>query len=83
MPITLEQATQLNYGDMLYDDNNLNADGTKVRHRVNGQPKTWKRDPDRIKVSLKHGLYDYGELTNGTWEGNQYTLNLDMVSLEE
>ena len=81
MPITLEQAKQLNYGDMLHHINLTNSDGTPLRLRVNGKPKTWKRNPDRIKVPLKHGLYEYGELTNGTFEGNQFTLNLDEVNL--
>jgi hypothetical protein len=83
MPITLEQAKQLNYDDILYADDDFNRDGTKRRHRVVGKVKTWKRNPDRIKVPLKHGLYNYGELTNGTFEGNQYTLDLSMVSLKE
>jgi len=83
MPITLEQAKNLKHGDILYADDDFNVDGTKRRHRVVGKVKTWKRNLDRIKVPLKYGLYACGELTNGTWEGNQYTLNLDMVSLEE
>ena len=81
MGITLEQAKKLDYGDVLHATSDKNADGTPVRFRVNGKPKTWKRDHTRIKVPLKHGLYDYGELTNGTFEGNQFILYLDMVNL--
>ena len=32
--------------------------------RRNGKTKTWKRDSDRWEVPVKHGLYDYGTLTN-------------------
>ena len=81
MPITLEQAKKLVYGNWLHHDELKNADNTPMRFKVNGAVKTWKRDKTRIKVPLKRGLYEYGELTNGTWEGNQFTLNLDEVSL--
>ena len=81
MPITLEQAKQLNYGDMLHLDNYKNADGTPARLRVNGKVKTWKRDPKRIKVPVKHGLYNYGEVTNGSYEGNSISFTIDEVSL--
>jgi len=30
---------------------------------VNGQPKTWKRSPDRVKVPVKHGLRSYDYVT--------------------
>lgn len=83
MPITLEQAKQLNYGDILYHKSITNSDGTPQRWRVNGKPKTWKRDPNRIKVPLKYGLYSYGELTNGSFEGNQYTFDLSEFELDE
>ena len=83
MPITLEAAKKLTYGDILYVEDDFNSDGSKRRWRVTGKVKLWKRDPQRIKVPLKHGLYAYGELTNGTFEGNQHTLDLSMVSLNE
>ncbi len=81
MPITLEQAKSLEYGDMLHLDNYNNADGTPARLRVNGKVKTWKRDANRIKVPVKHGLYNYGEVTNGTYEGNSVSFTIDEVSL--
>ena len=62
--ITLEQAKQLNHGDILYHTENRNADGTPQRWRVNGQVKRWKRDTNRIRVPLKHGLYQYDYLEN-------------------
>ena len=33
--------------------------------RRNGATKTWKTRPNEFRVPLKHGLYDYGELTDG------------------
>ena len=62
--ITLEQAKKLAHGTILYHIENRNADGTPQRWRVNGQVKRWKRDTDRIRVPLKHGLYQYDYLEN-------------------
>lgn len=54
--ITLERARELQYREVLIDS----RDG--ARWRVNGKVRTWVRMPTRIKVPLKHGLYDYGYL---------------------
>jgi hypothetical protein len=54
--LTLEQAKQLKPGDILLDQ-----DGK--RWKINGRVKLWKRDPNRIRVPLKHGLYRYDALT--------------------
>ena len=72
--ITLEQAKALTHGTILYHVSNRNADGTPERWRVNGQVKRWKRDTDRIRVPIKHGLWDYDYLEND---------GLDLVCLEE
>jgi hypothetical protein len=72
--ITLEQAKKLRNGDMLYHTVNRSADGTPQRWRVNGIPKVWKRSPERVQVSIKHGLYTFDYLTEGY---------LHMVSLSE
>ncbi len=50
---------------------------------VNGMVKTWKRDTSRIKVPLKRGLYETGYLVNNTFEGGQFELNLNEVSLAQ
>ena len=34
-----------------------------IRWRVNGKCKTWKRNPERFKLPIKHGLYSYGYIT--------------------
>ena len=54
--ITLDEAKKLRPGDILIDQRGK-------RWKVNGQVKTWKRDPNRIRVPLKHGLYVYDALT--------------------
>ena len=81
MSITVDAAQNLKYGDMLSHTTLKNANGTALRLKVNGMPKIWKRHPDRIRVPLKRGLYEYGELTNGGWEGGRFTLFLDDVNL--
>jgi hypothetical protein len=54
---------KLHLGQTIYQMGEYNADGTALRWRVNGQVKTWKRRPG-YKVPVKHGLYDYGYLTD-------------------
>jgi hypothetical protein len=31
--------------------------------RSNGRCKTWKRSPEKFKLPIKHGLWDYGYIT--------------------
>jgi len=63
MSITLKQAKALKHGDILHHATNKNADGTPQRWKVNGEAKVWKRNPGRVKVPLKYGLYCYDYLT--------------------
>lgn len=49
---------------MFYDATLRNADGSAKRYRANGKTKTWKRDPNRFRVPVKHGMYDYGYIDN-------------------
>jgi len=60
--MTLEEAKGLYPGQILHHAHNKNSDGTPQRWRVNGQVKTWKRDPSRVRVPLKHGIWAYGYL---------------------
>ena len=59
-PFTLEQARQLKSGLRVWFKSN---DGGARMAKVNGKPRTWKRDPARIEVPLKYGLYEYFTLT--------------------
>ena len=61
--ITLSEAKSLKTGTILHHKISENRDGTPSRARVNGKAKTWKRDPSKVKVPLKHGLYVYLYLT--------------------
>ena len=56
--MTLEQAKQLQYGDVIY----YRFGRSIRRYKVNGKPKTWKRDPNRIEVPIKYGLYTYDRM---------------------
>ena len=64
--ITLDQAKALKPGDIIYHVTHRNADGTAQRWKVNGQVKTWKTFPGRVRVPVKHGLhsFDYVDETN-------------------
>jgi len=62
MAITLEQAKNLRHGQTLYGST-YNRKGQPHQWRVNGQVKTWKRDPSRVRVPIKHGLYAYDYIT--------------------
>lgn len=35
-----------------------------VQCRVNGKVKRWKREPDRIEIPVKRGLYEFAYITN-------------------
>ena len=63
MAITLQQAKDLKYGDMLHHTIHKNADGTPERWRVNGIPKVWKTRPGEVRVPVKHGIMSYGYIT--------------------
>lgn len=81
--ITLEQAKNLRYGQELIVDEAIKPKGSRTI-RVAGAVKTWARDPDRIRIPVKYGLYATGYLTNGSWEnGRRINLTLTEVSLAE
>jgi len=64
--MTLEEAKALRPGMILHHVCNLNADKTPQRWKVNGKPKTWKRNPGRVKVPIKQGIRNYDYLTEDT-----------------
>lgn len=37
---------------------------TPINWRANGRCKTWTRSPERFQLPIKHGLYNYGYITN-------------------
>jgi hypothetical protein len=54
--MTLEEAKNLHRGMRVWFRAN---DGTARMVTINGQPKTWKRTPERVEVPVKYGLYEY------------------------
>ena len=61
--MTLQEAKNLKPGQIVEHVKNKNADGTPQRWKVNGQVKTWKKSPEKVKVPVKHGMYGYDYIT--------------------
>ena len=68
--VTIEQAKALQYRDILILDQ---GSAHITRWRVNGAVKSWKRTPEKFRVPLKHGLYNFGYLD----ETNAYQFTLE------
>ena len=61
--LDLETIFNLQHGDVLHI---AEVHGNKCqRWRVSGQVQRWKRDLERFRVPLKHGLYSSGALLPG------------------
>jgi len=58
--ITLERLKTLVRGDVICVPRIGRPD---AQWRVNGMVKTWKRDPSRVRVPVKFGLYSYDAVT--------------------
>ena len=53
---TLDEVKALEYGQRVPF---LGDDGQVRAVKVNGKPKRWKRDIDRVEVSVKYGMTEY------------------------
>lgn len=66
--LTIDQAKLLKKGDVIYQT--VGIDGNKldkpIRWKVSSTIKLWKTRPDDFRIGLKHGLYNFGELTPET-----------------
>jgi hypothetical protein len=60
--MTLEEAKQLKAGDYVWSEN---VYGKPAKLRVTSV-KTWKREPNRIEVRTKYGLFVYPKFFAGT-----------------
>lgn len=69
--MTLEEGKLLGYGDHIWV---LARDGSARRVKVNGAVKRWKREPDRIEVPFKYGMYEYG-----TFQSRDFGENGDVL----
>ena len=61
--ITLAEAKNLSYGDILHHVSEKNADGTPMRARVTGKVQTWKTRDD-FRIPVKHGLKECFYISN-------------------
>ena len=61
--MTLEEAQALSPGQTLYHGVARNADGTPQRFRVTGRVRTWARDPGRVEIPTKRGMYETHTIT--------------------
>ena len=72
--MTLNEAKNLRNGQTVYHTTKKNADGkTPMKAKVTSV-KTWKRQPERVEVHVKRGLYEFAvfsqdELDQITTEG--------------
>jgi hypothetical protein len=55
--VTINEVKHLEHGDILIHK------PSNTRWRVTGKPQTWKRYKNKVKVPIKHGLYDGAHLT--------------------
>jgi len=72
--ITKEQAASLNHRDIVHFIGRQQCTRTVgprggvtikvVECRVNGNLKTWVRDPERWVLPVKHGMREYGAVSN-------------------
>lgn len=58
-PMTLDEVKALRSGQSVKFIAN---DGTLRDIKINGEPKRWKTDPDRVEVPVKYGLREYWRL---------------------
>lgn len=60
--LTLDDVLSPDFGrEQLYT---LDQQGFMARVRRNGQVKTWKRDPNRVEIPLKFGMYEAFRITD-------------------
>lgn len=58
--MTFAEAKQLSYGQHIWI---LSLSGDARRVKVNGAPKTWKRDLTRLEIPVKYGMYEFTTFT--------------------
>jgi len=56
--MTIDQARSLKKGDIIHHLSLKNADGSPMRAKVTSVIQ-FKRQPGRIDVHVKHGMYDF------------------------
>lgn len=56
--IPLQKAKNLRKGDIVYSITRKDSTGEPSKFKVNSKPKTKKRSPGYVKLTLKHGLFE-------------------------
>jgi len=69
--MTYEEATSLSRGEFIYLPGDMTSTGTTQKWRVNGAYKTWKTKPGVFMLPIKHGLRNFGHLTNENYQNFQ------------
>ena len=59
--MTLDEVKALKYGDHV---DCLDNHGRVRTIKINGKVRRWKRQPDKVEVPCKYGLYEYFTLDN-------------------
>lgn len=54
--MTVDEIKALRYGQTVWF---RSLDGSARRAKVNGKPKRWKRQLNRVEIPLKYGMYEY------------------------
>lgn len=62
-PLAMQYVSSLGFNAMCPSDTPTPL-AKPIKWRVNGKIKTWKREPERFQLPIKHGLYSYAYLTN-------------------
>jgi len=75
--LTLGETLTLTHGDIVHMVHERNSDGSPVRWRVSGRVQTWVRDPNRVRVPVKYGLYSHGAIDRDIIESQIMTLDPD------
>lgn len=70
--MNINEAKQLKIGMLVYHTSKKNADGTPMRAKVLSVT-TWKRNPEKVLVSVRHGMFDYAKFNEN--EIDQLTIN--------
>ena len=63
-------AIRADYGAILEHSFLVDYDGSPSKCRVTGACKTWKRTPEKFKLPVKRGLYEYFYISENN--GNQW-----------
>ncbi len=61
--ITIGQVKRLRFKQPIYAKGEYGSDGRAVRWVVNGVPQLWKTRPNDFSIPVKHGMYDFGHIT--------------------